>query len=311
MVLGGLGACSVCPMVRHPRPELTLPPAVEARYELAGAVIERSLVPLGGTHGLRFFRGGLSCGSEHIDFHLILPPQPGPTPFVLCLPILAGGRELMWIVAEGLAERGYAVAWAARVQSALKPPQRGADLERLLRRTLLHNRALLAWARQQPEIDATRTAALGISLGGMVCCALLALEPDLRAGALCLAGGDLPDLLLRTGESRAKEWLRWRLSADGIAASELRRELALNLQTDPALLGPHVDTDRVFLVHATLDEVVPRPNQDLLWESLGRPRRMSVPLGHYSAALALDPILDAVGDFFAERFAGALIGDRR
>ena len=57
----------------------------------------------------------------------------------------------------------------------------------------------------------------------------------------------------------------------------------------------------VLLVHATMDEVIRRPHQDLLWESLGRPRRLLFPLGHTTAALAIDPILDAAASFFRER----------
>jgi hypothetical protein len=64
-------------------------------------------------------------------------------------------------------------------------------------------------------------------------------------------------------------------------------------------------------VHATLDEVVPAANQDALWESLGRPRRLLLPLGHYSAALALWPILAAVDDFLAGCFAGGSAGGSR
>jgi hypothetical protein len=69
-------------------------------------------------------------------------------------------------------------------------------------------------------------------------------------------------------------------------------------------LAPYVATERVLLVAATFDDVVRPRYQDLLWEALGRPGRMSVPLGHYSAALALDAVLDAIVAFFAEQPPG-------
>jgi dienelactone hydrolase len=298
-------ACATWPAPVHPRPPLPLPDAAAQRYALPAAVEERLLAPIGGEGGCTFWRGVLACGSELIEFRLILPPGDEAAPFVLCLPILAGGEDLMWLVAGGLAERGYATAWAARVTSALRAPQREQDLEALLRRTVVHNRALLAWARRQPRIDAARTGAVGLSLGGILGAALLATEPELRGAALCLAGGDLPDLLQRSAEERVIGWRRWRREADGIAGSELQRQLEAALRSDPARLGAHVATEKVLLVHATLDDVVPRRNQDVLWESLGRPRRLLVPLGHYTAALALWPILAAVDGFLRQRFAGA------
>ena len=242
----------------------------------------------------------LAPQEETAEFHLVRPQRR--CPFVLALPILAGGESLMWIVATDLASRGFAVAWTRRGASALKPPQRGPELEQLFRTTVVHNRMVLAWARRQPDVDDECTGLLGISLGGMVAGALLAVEPDVKAGVVCLAGGDLTDILLRSDERRAIRWRSWRRESDDIATSELTRELDAHLVSDPARLGGYVDTDRVLLVAAALDTVVPMRNQNLLWESLGRPRRIVLPLAHYTSALALGTMLDATEGFLRERF---------
>ena len=60
---------------------------------------------------------------------------------------------------------------------------------------------------------------------------------------------------------------------------------------------------------AQFDDVVRPEYQDLLWEGLGRPARLSVPLGHYTSALAMGPILTAVTGFFDQR-AQMLTADR-
>lgn len=265
---------------------------------------EEYLAPIGGEDGIRYYRGRLAAGSEHPEFELLVPEhatESARAPFLLCLPILAGGEDLLWAIGKGMAERGYVVGWTRRVASALKPPQRGAELEQLFRRTVVHNRALLAWAKARPEVEATRLATLGVSFGGMVGTALLAVEPDLAAGALCIAGGDLAGLVHVTSEGRARSWLRWRQEEDGIGVSELSREIEREAVSDPARMGVHVATERVFLVTANFDTVVPMPFQDVLWESLGRPQRMRIPTGHYSAALLLGPILSAVDAFFRRR----------
>lgn len=302
LVLGVLAGCLHVPAPTHPRPSLPLPPEIAARYELPGTVEEESLVPIGEENGVRFYRGRLRCADEVAEFHYLQPAGASAPGFVLCLPILAGGRALMWMVATNMAERGYAVAWAERVASALKPGQRGHELETLFRRTILHNRMILDWARSHADIDTTRQACVGISMGGMIGAVLLAVEPSLRAGALCLAGGDLAGITLASAETRVRSWRRWRHETDGTSGEELRREIRFEVVSDPALIGPYVDTERVLLVGSSLDDVVPPANQDLLWESFGRPERHILPLGHYTAALAFESMLSSVDEFLQKRF---------
>ncbi|MEE9125565.1 MAG: hypothetical protein V3U11_00340, partial [Planctomycetota bacterium] len=73
------------------------------------------------------------------------------------------------------------------------------------------------------------------------------------------------------------------------------------LLTEPLRFGPHVSSDKVFLVATRLDQVVPMHNQDLLWESLGRPERLVMPLSHYSAVLGVGRILSSADRFLAAR----------
>jgi dienelactone hydrolase len=265
-------------------------------------VREELLVPIGRQEEVDFYRGRLDADSDHVEFHFLVPDSDGPRPFILLLPILAGGENLMWIVGWDLAKRGYAVAWTRRAGSAMARGQRAPEMEELFRRTVVQNRMLLDWVRHEDTVDLARMGLLGISMGGIVGGVLLALEPDLAAGALCLAGGNLPDLIMKSTESRVRRWRDWRSREDGIGSHELRRELATYLVSDPASFGAYVDTDRVFLVSALLDEVVPISNQDLLWESLGRPRRLFLPLGHYTAAIGISSILNDVEEFINERF---------
>lgn len=301
------------PPPTHPRPALPLPPEVAERYELPGPVVEELLVPIGAEDGVSFHRGRLRSGDELAEFHFLRPEGAAQPPFVLCLPILAGGRELMWIVAGGLADRGYAVAWSERVARALDPGQRGHDMETLLRRTIVHNRMLLEWVRQRDDVDPRRHGCVGISMGGMIGAVLLAVEPELLGGALCMAGGDLAGIALTSSEIQAVRWRQWRHETDGVSGDELRRELRRLLVSDPARAGAYVATERVLLVGTALDEVVPPANQDLLWESFGRPERHILPLGHYTAMLAFPSVLGSVDDFLERRFDsgdGLAVGGR-
>jgi pimeloyl-ACP methyl ester carboxylesterase len=292
-----LAACSYVPPPSFPRPALPAPPAVSARYALPEPP---RLLHLDQRSADGVVDGELACGTETIRFHLHRTPDPD-RPMVLLVPILAGGDDLMRGIARRIVAAGFQAAWCDRVAAALCPPQRGADLEQLFQRTVLHQRALLAWVRHGAIPAPPATFALGVSMGGMIAAALAAVEPDLDGVAICLAGADLPGIVLDSDESRVVHWRQWRMTTDGIGTATLRQELQQTLLSDPARLAPFATTERILLVHATLDEVVRTPHQDLLWEALGRPRRILIPLGHYTSALAIDSIIASVTAFFRER----------
>ncbi|MCA8955932.1 MAG: hypothetical protein KDC87_07650, partial [Planctomycetes bacterium] len=278
-----LVGCSTYQAPAHPRPALPLPAEFAERYRLPEPPREDYLVPLDPAR--RLWRGRLTCGTEHPEFHLLLPPGE-PRPFLLCMPILAGGGDLMHWVAQFMAGRGYAVAWSARVESAMHPDHDTRAVERLLRRSVVHNRAILAWARTQPFCRADQQAVLGISTGGILAGTMMAVEPQLCGGVLILAGGDLPDLLEHTAEGRIARWRAHRRAVDDLTDAQIGARLRVDLTSDPARLAPYIPTRRTLLVSAAWDDVVPRRNQDILWEALGRPQRLQLlALGHYTAAI--------------------------
>jgi dienelactone hydrolase len=245
-------------------------------------------------------RGTLASGGETVAFELRHAPDDPGRPIVLLVPILGGGAEILDLVAARLQQHGFDVAWCARAGSALKPGQRGADLEQLFRRTVLHQRVLLRWLRERHAAPSPQFA-LGMSLGGMVATALAAHEPELDGVAVCLSGGDIAGIIGCSDEPRVQEWRRWRREADGLDDAELHAELCHCLAHEPLRFAPAVATERVLLVAATLDDVVPPRHQDLLWEAFGRPARLSLPLGHYTAALAADAIVAAAARHFRGR----------
>lgn len=290
-------ACSYAPPPAFPRPARPLPAEIAARFALPEQPVLLHQTATD-THGTS--QGELRCGGERIRFHLHRTDR-AERPLVLLVPILAGGRDLMKILARQLVGKGYHAAWCERVAPALKPPQRGPQLEQLFRRTVLHQRALLAWLEEQEDPRPTLTFALGVSMGGMVATVLAAVEPSLAGTALCMAGGDVPAIVIDSAETRIISWRNWRQEEDGLSGVPLQQELQQHLLSDPGRIAPYVDTERVFVVATSFDAVVAPEYQKVLWEALGRPARLTVPLGHYTAALALNGIIKSIADFFDER----------
>jgi len=285
--------CTVHQPPKHPRPALPghyQPVPVPEILELEAADCDRQL-------------GVLEHGDEQVRFEVRRvarrPGEPTP-PLVLLVPILAGGKELMGLVAEHVRSHGFDVAFCERAGSALSPPQRGPDLDELFRRTVLHQRLLLAWLRSA-EDPPPHVHVLGMSMGGIVTTVLAAHEPSIDSVAICLAGADLAGLILVTSERRVHRWLDWRQETDGIDSDSLRWEVEQFLRHEPARFAAQVPAEKVLFVSATFDTVVPRRNQDLLWEGLGRPQRLDLPFGHYTIAVAVEQVIEAAAAHFRTR----------
>lgn len=247
-------------------------------------------------------KGVLVSAEERVRFEIRRAPTNRnqtslARPMVLLVPILAGGRELMSLVAQRLADHDFDVVFCERAGRALSPPQRGPELNELFRRNVLHQRLLLKWLRHS-EQPPPSLHVLGISMGGIISTVLAAIDNDLRSAAICLAGADLANLMLVSSEGRVQNWLSWRQETDGIGFDSLRWELNQSLSHEPALYAASVPTEKVLFVSAALDTVVPRRNQSLLWEGLGRPERLDLPFGHYTAAVVLDRVIGAAADHF-------------
>ncbi|GAB4141450.1 MAG: hypothetical protein Fur0037_08300 [Planctomycetota bacterium] len=291
-------AAACCTTSRAPfraRPALPLDERLASRYAVPGGVVQRDWIRDGDEVSFTLIAGG-----ESARCHAWIPDGE-IRPFVLLVPILAGGDALMRAIAKNMLERGFAACYCERAGPALRPPQRGEDLEALFQRTVIQQRMVLEWARSSDCVRGEDSFLLGVSLGGMVSSVVAALEPGLSGTAICLSGGDLPDLVVHSHERRVIAWRDFRRATDGLGDSCVREELAARLESDPARLAPFVETRTVLLVEAAFDDVVPAWNRAVLWEALGRPRRFTVPAGHYTAALLLNPILDAVAEFFSAR----------
>ncbi|MFK7739213.1 MAG: alpha/beta hydrolase [Planctomycetota bacterium] len=294
LTLAPLGGCHIEPAPAYACPHLDLQ---DANRPGKDPVPCPELVESEWFHAKRQL--GVIVGSgERVEYELRRASADGPAEdLVLLVPILAGGRNLMSVVAQRIRAEGFDVAFCERAGAALSPPQRGIELDDLFRRTVLHQRLLLAWLRAQDE-PPKRVHVLGLSMGGIVSTVLAAQEPGIDSAAICLAGADLARMVFVTSERRVHRWLRWRKDTDGFRNDSLHWELEQYLEHEPARFAPYVPSEKVLFVSAMMDTVVPRPHQQLLWEALGRPKRLDVPFGHYTSALALDRVVRATAEHF-------------
>ncbi len=224
--------------------------------------------------------------------------QPGKRAALLVLPILGGHYPIERAFCRFFAYRGVHVALVRRRTIKLSATESPADLEAMLRRSVIRNRQVMDWLETQPSVDATRLGVFGISMGGIVGVMTAAVEPRVQALVAGLAGGPIADILCDTQDPILLKPRARYLAKRSLTLHELHRQLTAAIRTDPLLLAPAVDGHRVFLVMAGFDRTIRSPYSRRLWEALNRPQRLVLPLGHYTSLLAVPHVETRALRFF-------------
>ncbi len=214
----------------------------------------------------------------------------GARPAILFSPILGGDYPLERGLCRFFADHGLHVALTHRKTLKVSPEKDVSHLELLLRQAIVRNRQVVDWMAAQPNVDATRLGSFGISMGGMANVITAAVEPRLQAHVIALAGGSLADILCSSHDKLLTKPRAKYLAYHHIDLDTMHRILAEQIRTDPMRLAPYVDARRVLLIVTLLDRTIGTVNALRLRTALGRPETTFLPLGHYTAYLAL-PVL--------------------
>lgn len=203
----------------------------------------------------------------------------GPGPAVVFLPHLMGGPQLSEYVARRVTRAGLQVVALLPPRNLDREPEKLADS---LAARIRGARAALRIADQ--ELRPGCRVLAGISLGGIVGITTAAIEDHVTGVVPILAGGDLPWLL----EHSEEELLRG-MRSETVDPDSLRF-------VDPLTWAARLNPDRVMLLNARWDRVVPREAADRLWDGLRNPERHFFPSGHYSFRVFLPAAMDLVID---------------
>lgn len=225
--------------------------------------------------------------------HLIVPKnaESRRSAAVLVLPVMAAPN--VWIetrFVNRFARDGLVVMWlemptqfhrrpdpsepSGQVFLARTPQRLAANF----RQSVLDARRALGVLSARPEVDASRIAVFGISLGAIVGSLVYSVDPRPRFAAFLLGGADMPTLVLNgslTGPFARKM---------GVNPDELRRAWtgldALDYRAANA-------GKPALLLNARSDTVIPRANALALAEAFPAARQHWVPFGHYTAIVHL------------------------
>lgn len=236
----------------------------------------------------------------------------GKRPATIVLHILGADFPLSRYYAARLADRGVAALFVRLPYYGERREADGPgpvpkkflsdDIERTMRsmqQGVCDVRRAVRWLASRPEIDSDRLGVTGISLGGIVSSLVVSVDPEVRSGALLLAGGDLANVLWEMPETAPfrKAW-----TDEGKTLADLK---ALTEPYDPLTYAAGMAGKRVLMIAGSVDEVIPPDSARALWEAGGRPPIVWYDCGHYSAAGFLLPAIRRAVDFLgAEGPAG-------
>lgn len=236
-----------------------------------------------------------------LRFEYYVPYRSDRAPVVIILPVSGGGYVLERYFARNLAEAGYAVLIAYRERGA--KPTDGEEANRLLLESVLRNQRIIDWVETRPELDADRIGVLGTSMGAIKGALLLGTDTRIKAAVLGLGGSDVPYILAHSTEGA---WRGGGITRDReaymrryrVTRAEFEQELRETIVWDPARLAPSVDSEKVLLILALCDTVVPFRKGLELRREMGRPETLIFPTGHYSVILYLPLVRRATLAFF-------------
>jgi dienelactone hydrolase len=192
---------------------------------------------------------------------------------------LHGERYLIdW---QGLAE-------APDEESFLRFFREGIEHQRV---TVIDVRRLVDWAEQREEIDGDRVALIGFSFGATVAASILTREPRFAAAALVMGGAQQQKIVAYCSGPRLTA-VRERVARDfGWSAEDLERLLEpIVRKVDVASHPGRIDPGKVLIVEADRDDCMSAESRQALWESLGRPERITMNYDHRHAFYSMTPL---------------------
>lgn len=240
---------------------------------------------------------GQSVGFEYYDVD-----GDERKPVVVLLPIFNGQLIITRFFARYFANQGWAALIITRGRDALDGLS--APEETLLANTGDYRR-VLDWAERQPELDASRIGLLGISFGAIDAVILAALDDRIDALVTLMGGGDLSYVMVNTHYRRVARTVSSLAESEGVSREALGQAFDAQITTDPLEMARYIDPQRVLMVLARTDEIVPFEAQEALRKSMGAPETLYLPTGHRPSVVYFPTLRARAYEFFERQFAQA------
>ena len=206
-------------------------------------------------------------------------------PLILVIPAIGGFTPMETTLAAYFGSRNCNVV-VAKISADISDLKREPEqMQEMVVQTNADTRGVLDFVASQSENDPHKIAAIGTSLGGIRLSMLLAVEKRIKAAALIVTGGDLPEIMATSEENTIVKYRKYKMRERGIQSVEEYQNLfARNIEVDPLITAPFLNRDHLMMFRSVIDKDVPTKNQYKLWNALGRPKSVEIRLPHIPTA---------------------------
>jgi len=244
---------------------------------------------------------------EGVVMHLHPPRKSGPRNDVgiIVLPIQGGDYEISTLFANYFSKIGFQALRFERRAEWLDASRDVSELKVLVETFLADVSRGIDWWLEKADNRPKRIGLFGVSMGANTGAVVAAGEPRIEASVLPLGGGDLADILMTAHDEEINQYrkdLSARLGVDEPALRPMFEE-ALG-PVDNLNFAHGMNADTTLFISAWFDRVVRYANATRLWECIGRPKRITLPCGHYSTIVFL-PLVKLWARRWFDRFLTA------
>lgn len=166
-------------------------------------------------------------------------------------------------------------------------------LRAMMQQSVSDTRRAVDFLQSRPEVNASRIAITGTSLGSIVASLVLAVEPRFRSAAFMLGGADLAHILWHSSRVVAQ---RDQLRSRGFTEEKLRAELA---DIEPLNYLKERTAVPTLVIGGKYDTVIPPADTRKLINALPNSSSIWLDTGHYGGIFVQRRILRTVTDFLA------------
>jgi pimeloyl-ACP methyl ester carboxylesterase len=224
---------------------------------------------------------------------------------VVLFPTLGGNYLEVKVLASAFAGRGLSSFYILRPGRVLVPERSAHDLDVLCREGVRHARAILECLTLSGDIAPGPAGCVGMSMGAIVAPLMAAAEPRITSLVPVLGGADVPRIMAETREGLIRRYMERRARFLGTDERAVLEEYRRDFHADPLMIPGVLDPGRILMVQARYDQSVPRSAGDRLHQVLGRPTRVEIPAGHYTAVVFVPIVFSRIIDFIQRGLTGS------
>lgn len=231
---------------------------------------------------------------------------PGKKKLVIILPIWGGSKYPSTRIAEGVMERSGGATNVLLIDGERdfvdwKATETAADetafvslirqyMTERVRTNIIDLRRWLDWVETRDDIDSRHIGLVGFSISSIVGSAAYGVDRRLSTG-IFVGGGANPDEILATCHWQPAELREAITTRFGWSVQHYREVLHdLFAPINPARFGAGVDPRHVLIFDSYYDSCIPASSRETLWESMGRPERISFLHDHKMSFMSVTPL---------------------